>query len=128
MYNHPEFKDDAAFEARLEALPAHVVYGQLTGRESWADKMAELIPQHMHMGFVRYIAYGGPRSNNGHFLRALMNNDLMGAYGRADSYNAAAIPNWVTFLYNYAPRCYGYPDAYDQWEGILAMYREEEDA
>ncbi len=125
---HPEFASEQSFHERLVALPAPVVYGQLTGREDWGSAMDRLIPQHMHEGLVRYMAIGH-RSNNGHFLRAVMNNDLMGAFGRADSANAVSMGDWATFLYNFAPRgCYGHPDAYDEFEGILANYREEEDA
>lgn len=123
MFNHPEFKDVRSFEDRLDALPAHVVYAQLMGRDSWGEAMQRLVPEHMRSGFVRYIAYGSS-ANNGHFLQALINNDLMATFTRADEVNQRSMKDWVTFLYNYAPSgCYGRPGAYDEWDGIL---REEE--
>ena len=125
---HPEFASEQSFHERLSVLPAATVYAQLTGREEWGVQMERLVPHHMREGFVRYIAIGR-RSHSGHFLQALINNDLMGAFGRADQQNAASMRDWVQFLYNFTPAgAYGHPKAYSEYEGILAAYREEEDA
>jgi len=124
-YTHPEFATDASLAERMQALPAHVVYGQLMGRPSWGDAMQRLVPSHMHDGFVRYIAYGN-RMSHGGFMSALMSNDLMRAFNRADDMNARSMQDWVKFLFNYAPAsCYGSQEKFSEWTGVLV---EEENA
>ncbi len=119
MYDHPVFKDDRALHDALANTPPHVVYGQLLGRPEWGDDMLRLVPDHMQMGFVRYMAYG-PRSNSGSFMIALVNNDLMGAFGRADPTNRIGMFEWCQFLTGSAPRgSFGHPTAYEDWPGVL---------
>ena len=123
MYTHPEFKDRKSFHDRLEAFETHVVYGDLMGRPEWGKKMQELVPEHMRLGFLFYIAYG---TGMGGFGSALLSNDLMGAYAKGDEMNIRCMKDWVNFLYNYAPSgCYGSKENYTEWEGML---REEADA
>ncbi len=63
------------------------------------------IPEHMHNGVVLYILH---RIDPGHFMVALMSNDLKEAFGRADQDNIAAMFNWVKWFYNEAPnQCWG---------------------
>ena len=72
-----------------------------------------LLPPHMHNGIVGWIEHAQPV---GHFLTALLSNDLMEAFGRADDKNIASMRQWVIFLYNYAPRgCYGSPQNVAAW-------------
>lgn len=105
---------------RLAALPAHAVYEQLTGNDRWAEGMRQHVPSHMREGVVRYVALGSQRAHCGSFLRALMSNDLMQAFGRADSSNLIAMEGWVKFLFNYAPSdCYGSAEAYRNWQGMI---------
>jgi hypothetical protein len=40
----------------------------------------------------------------GDFLTALLSNDLVDAFGRADDNNTAAMRGWASFLYNEMPR------------------------
>lgn len=72
-----------------------------------------LIPDYMVGGLRRYIEHGIPP---GHFLTAVLSNDLRGAFERGDDINRAAVENYVRFLYNYAPsNCWGSPDAFADW-------------
>ena len=106
----------AMLTERMIALPDHVVYGQITGRPEWGDAMQRLIPEYMRPGVLRWIA-GGIRPGN--FLSAVLENDLMGAYGRADSTNVACMEDYVTFLYNYVPSdCYGSVEEVNEWKGL----------
>ena len=104
---------------RLNALPAHVVYGQLTGREDWGQKMQELVPLHMRDGFIWWVALG--RTDNlGGFMRAMLEGDLYGTFRKADGINAASMHDWMMFLHNYSPMgCYGSPERVAAWDGII---------
>ena len=125
MFTHHEFATVQSLAERLENLPTHVVYGQLVGRPEWGDAMERYVPAHMRSGFVWYVALGSSHQVGG-FMSALLSNDLMGAFGRADAENIAAMPDWVRFLYNYAPAgCYGGQEKVLAWSGLLV---EEEDA
>jgi hypothetical protein len=64
-------------------------------------------------GLRRYIEHGIPP---GHFLSCLLSNDLRGTFERADEVNAAAVRNYVQFLYCYAPAgSWGSPERFDAW-------------
>jgi hypothetical protein len=71
------------------------------------------VPEHMHDGYVRYLLnYLEP----GHFLYAVLMNDLKEACARADEKNAAALTQHVFFLYNYAPAsCWGSVENVMKW-------------
>lgn len=72
-----------------------------------------LLPDHMHGAVERYIDNGIPP---GSFVRAVMENDLMGAFGRADAINLGAMLDWANFVYNHAPSiCHGSPAAVAEW-------------
>lgn len=50
------------------------------------------------------------------FMRAVLTNDLMGAFAHADETNAACMKGWVLFLYNHAPsECYGSLEKLNAW-------------
>ncbi len=107
---------------RLEALPAHAVYEQLTGNDRWAEGMRRHIPSHMREAVVRYVALGSQRAHSGSFLRAVMSNDLMRAFARADSFNLTAMEGWVSFLFNHTPRaCWGGAEAFRDWQGMIPV-------
>ena len=72
-----------------------------------------VIPDHMMDGLTRYIESGIPP---GHFLRAVIINDLKEAVGRADDENVKILPAYVGYLYNEAPAgCWGSQEAFDHW-------------
>ncbi len=73
----------------------------------------ELIPGYMHDGVRNHILHG--RAVGG-FLSALFNNDLMGAFERADMTNQMCMRKYAEFLYNYAPAgCYGSIEKTNEW-------------
>ena len=87
-----------------------------------AERLEEgrhLIPAHMWDAVTNYYLHGYAP---GSFLTAVLCNDLMGAFSRADDENAAAMQGWVRFLYNYAPSgTFGSPDRFHAW---LAKFAE----
>ncbi len=82
--------------------------------EQLLEKMeVEGIPDHMRSGLKFYILKGLPP---GGFLRAVLSNDLIEAFGRADHINQHCVKNYVSFLYNYAPTsCWKSPENVTQW-------------
>ena len=71
------------------------------------------LPTHMQDGMRLYIERGIPP---GSFHRAVLSNDLMGAFKRADDVNTAAMVDYARFLYNEAPGgCFGSPDHVKDW-------------
>lgn len=83
-----------------------------------------LIPTHMQGGLRRYLTHG---IVPGHFLEAVLENDLTEAVKRADDVNIAALPNYIAFFYNYADRrSYGSQDKVREWinaGGAGGLYR-----
>lgn len=59
-----------------------------------------LVPPHMWSGISKYLIHGYP---TGQFLQALLSNDLMEAFSRADDINIANMHRWCQFLYCFAP-------------------------
>lgn len=63
----------------------------------------------------------------GGFLLAVLENNLMEAMGRADSYNRATIFQICTFIYNELPHdCHGNPEKVQLWHDKLSPQKEEE--
>ena len=58
------------------------------------------IPAHTRDALILYVEHGIPP---GGFLTSVLSNDLMGAVGRADVFNLAAIPVIAKFIYNEMP-------------------------
>ena len=84
------------------------------------------IPSHMWEGLAAYILHGLP---TGHFLTAVLSNDLREAVNRADKDNIKALPAYVKFLYNDAPAgCWGSEDKVESWikrRGLNGITRKE---
>ena len=56
------------------------------------------------------------RINTGGFLRAVLTNDLMSAFSRADQTNKAVLSDICSFIYNNLPsRSHGSKEAYRAW-------------
>ena len=71
------------------------------------------IPVRMHNGLLLYIEHG---IRPGHFLTAVLANDLRGAVERADDDNITLLPIYIRWLYNHAPGpCWGSPERVDAW-------------
>ena len=63
--------------------------------------------------FQRYFEYG---IATGGFLQKVLENDLMGAVGRADSNHVLRLRNICEFIYNELPVVtYGSPEKFDAW-------------
>jgi len=82
--------------------------------ENAKDKMYEYgIPKYMHGGIIRFYENGiAP----GHFLSAVINNDLKEVFVRADNTNEECVKAYVMWFYNCAPAgTWGYSGATKEW-------------
>jgi hypothetical protein len=71
------------------------------------------LPEHMWPGVARYIYEG---VGVGHFLNAVISNDLARAVHYADDNNAKVLSQWVKFFYNQCPAgCWGSAERYRAW-------------
>lgn len=83
------------------------------GYETEIDGKAYYIPLRMLPGLERYINHG---STPGHFLVAVLSNNLKEAVWRADSENIKNLPAYISYLYNEAPAgCWGSLEAMNAW-------------
>ena len=88
--NYPDRNSDQ-FEAEL--------YDSFTS-SSYRD-----FPQTLRKGMVRYLVYGVPP---GGFLSAVLENDLIGAIGKADDNNITKLEVICKWVYNISPcNCWG---------------------
>ena len=79
------------------------------------------LPEHMRDGIKLYVEEG---IEPGDFAYAVLCNDLVGAYGRADSVNTARMRDWASFLYNEMPLdSWGSKQAVDKWIAAHAERR-----
>jgi hypothetical protein len=61
-------------------------------------------------------AYVEERRRVGHFLTAVLENDLKEAVNRADDENGRNLPAYIAYLYNEAPaNCYGSKEKVKAW-------------
>ena len=71
------------------------------------------LPPHMQDAAKRYVEKGIPP---GHFLTAVICNDLLGAVSHADDTNVKALKTWVQFFYNEAPGgCWKSKEVMNAW-------------
>lgn len=71
------------------------------------------LPEHMQDTARLYVEKGIP---GGSFFTAVVSNDLLGAFAKADDINSACMLDWIMWLYNDAPRgCYGSPEIVRDW-------------
>lgn len=71
------------------------------------------IPAHCREGLVAYLRYG---RRPGHFLEAILSNDLAEACARADEDNQRALFDYVVLLINHAPsEAWGSPGRVRNW-------------
>jgi len=75
------------------------------------------VPEHDIDGLVEWIVEARP---TGDFLRAVLENDLKEAFGRADLENTEAMAEIMRFLYNHAPaNCWGSVENVKNWRGVF---------
>ena len=71
------------------------------------------LPFQIISGLKRYIE---ERIKPGHFLTAVIRNDLSEAFGRADHECLTNLPAIVAYFYNEAPSaCWGSPEKMEKW-------------
>lgn len=71
------------------------------------------IPEYMQGGIIRYYENYIPP---GHFLEAVINNDLKEACSRADDTNRHCLYKYMMWFYNEAPAgSWGYSGAVHDW-------------
>jgi hypothetical protein len=104
-------------------IEIEIDYIHATGHEQYSH-----IPVHVLRGLYNYVQHGaGP----GHFLRAVLSNNLFEAVGRADKDALASLAELVIFIYNRVPSiCYqikgtACPRAIDRWIKWHASRAEE---
>lgn len=88
--------------------------------EMTSEKIAEMLAEHKRLNPELPIAdhikaaldrYAYQRLPLGDFLTAVVENNLMEAMGRADSYNRATIYQICSYIYNELPStCHGSPE------------------
>lgn len=80
---------------------------------SGEEAIRRLIPEHCRDGLLSYIMDG---IEPGGFLCAVLENDLVGAFGKADNINADRMEDYARFIVNYAPRdSWGSRKIVDAW-------------
>lgn len=71
------------------------------------------VPEHLHRGLLAYFTERRPV---GHFLTALLENNLVEAMRRADDESAVALRRLVEFLWSHAPApAWGSPENVRAW-------------
>ena len=72
----------------------------------------------------RYVQHG---VQPGHFVTAILTNNLSQSVSRADEENAAHLVEWVRFLHNYLPTdCHGSIEIVNAWRDERNTSRLEE--
>jgi len=83
---------------------------ELAEEKGIPDRTARAIVDHVLLGT------GG---QHGHFLGAVLSNDLSNSFGHADIENRQALHKIVRFLWNYCPaNCWGSTEKMNDWPGI----------
>ena len=89
------------------------------------------IPAYMHDGVIRFVMQGVAPDQYG-FLYAVLSNNLIKAFAKADAANMAALQGWTLLLHNDLPHnCYGSPERVDEWAkygGLEGINRRMNDA
>lgn len=78
-----------------------------------SDFAAQGLPDRMWGGVSRYLEHG---ISPGHFLTAVISNNLKECVARADCENMRLLPEYVKFFYNCVPGgCWGSQHSFDVW-------------
>lgn len=82
-------------------MPDHSVAENIVNEVEYLQRMERLgVPEHLREGLMRYLVY---RIQPGHFLTAVLRNDLFSAIARGDNESIAGLKALVTFLHNGVP-------------------------
>ncbi len=92
---------------------------QRVSYEAFCGALTKLeVPAHLVEGLARYFVY---HVETGKFLRSVLENDLLGAYRRADPESGPAIPVILEALLAEAPApCWGSVENVKTWLGERA--------
>lgn len=86
-----------------------------------------IVNNHCANGALEYVIFGMPQ---GHFLTYLFENNLVRAFGQADSSNAAHMQQWAMWLFNSAPsECWGSEEKALDWQsrgGLVGWMLEQQ--
>lgn len=89
-----------------------------------------MVPEHTQKALDAYIKTGRPI---GHFLTAVLTNNLFEAFARADEKNTVAMKHIIMFVYNEMPsRAHGSKEKINAWiaqggmEGMKPLKSAEE--
>jgi len=81
------------------------------------NHLVSSIPQSAHLSAVTWVWFGV--NLGGDFFTAIINNDLVGAFGRADSTNASLMNVYASWLHNVAPHgSWGSKEVVEKWSEI----------
>lgn len=105
---------DEGVNLSSEVDPAVTEYREWRGVEyGLALYPFEALPNHMKAGVARYILNG---IGGGSFLNAVLENNFIQAFNRADDTNMKYMKQWAQFLYSEAPiKCWGSPEEVAAW-------------
>ena len=85
--------------------------------EHMEEGLQKYVPPHIHESIRLWITKGHPL---GHFLKAVIENDLRSAMNRADPQNRLKLYDIIRFFTNHAPAmCWGYTGATKAWRKHL---------
>lgn len=80
------------------------------------------VPAGAHDTVIGYLFYGW---HPGHFLTAILTNDLKGAWQRGDDENLAALANYMAFFYHDVPSvAWGTPAKVEMWLEAVATVQD----
>ncbi len=86
------------------------------------------LPAYMRAGAERYVETG---DLPGHFLQAVLSNNLVEAFGKADGENTASMQNWAYWLHNECPSlAWGSREKMLEWNtrgGLVGICQEGSD-
>ena len=82
------------------------------------------LPTNLQDGMQRYIENG---FQTGHFLKAVLSNDLFGAVSRADNQNIKLIPDIVRWMHWEIPApAWGSQEKVKSWEDSFKLLEEKQ--
>ena len=85
----------------MNGINPHAAAENIVNEVAYSERLQRAgVPEQLHEGLVRYLVHHIPP---GHFLTAVLENDLAGAVARGDETCLAGLPAIVRFLYNHAP-------------------------
>lgn len=76
------------------------------------EQIAAMVPEHMSRGLLAYINHG---QRPGGFLRAVLENQLLESFKKADLVNQLAMLQWASVLEHIPWMAWGSAEKVDAW-------------